>query len=72
MDTPENSNDASEDIYSILPSSMPLAYVRPVVTASGKSYAVCTADGQQLALFDTQDAAFFAAKQHELEVVLIH
>jgi hypothetical protein len=52
--------------------SLPLAYVRPVETDQGKHYAVCSADGTQLAVFTTQDAAFFAAKQHDLEPVLIH
>ena len=48
------------------------AYVRPVTTEKGIHYAVCSADGIQLALFATQDAAFFAAKQHDLEPTLIH
>jgi hypothetical protein len=52
--------------------SSTVAYVRPVVTENGKTYGVFSADGTQLALFSTQDAAFFAAKQHDLEPVLIH
>ena len=28
--------------------SLPVAYVRPVITDKGKNYAVCTADGTQL------------------------
>lgn len=50
----------------------PMAYVRPVNTKEGISYAVCSADGTQLALFDSQDEAWFAAKQHDLEPVHIH
>ena len=50
----------------------PVAYVRPVITEQGKNYGVYTADGTQLAIFSTQDAAYFAAKQHDLEPVLIH
>lgn len=50
----------------------PLAYVRPVSTEKGISYAVCSADGTQLAVFTTQEEAWFAAKQHDLEPVHIH
>ena len=71
MDTPNDKNTANE-LYSILMDTLPVAYVRPVMTENGKNYAVCTADGTQLALFATQDAAYFAAKQHDLEPVLIH
>lgn len=49
-----------------------IAYVKPVITETGKNYGVFASDGTQLALFDTQDAAYFAAKQHDLEPVLIH
>lgn len=72
MNSPENKDSAPIDMYSNLMDSLTLAYVRPVVTENGKNYAVCTADGTQLALFATQDAAYFAAKQHDLEPVLIH
>lgn len=72
MDTPNDNKNTAEENYSILMETLPVAYVRPVMTETGKSYAVCTADGTQLALFATQDAAYFAAKQHDLEPVLIH
>lgn len=65
------SSEYEEILHSMLETS-PLAYVRPVITDEGKSYAVCTSDGTQLALFSTQEAAYFAAKQHDLEPVLIH
>lgn len=52
--------------------SLPVAYIRPIMTDRGKGYAVCSADGDKLAIFATQDAAFFAAKQHDLDPVLIH
>lgn len=66
-------NNAGDDAYpTTVMESLPVAYVRPVITEKGKNYAVCTADGTQLALFATQDAAYFAAKQHDLEPVLIH
>ena len=71
MDTPNDNKDTAEN-YSIFMEALPVAYVRPVMTENGKHFAVCTADGTQLALFATQDAAYFAAKQHDLEPVLIH
>ena len=69
MDT---TNKPASEMYSILLDSLPIAYVRPVVTDKGTNYAVCTSDGTQLAVFSTRDAAYFAAKQHDLEPVLIH
>ncbi|MDE3036894.1 MAG: DUF1150 family protein [Pseudomonadota bacterium] len=71
MNTPSDTK-ALQDACSILLDSLAVAYVRPVVTDKGKSYAVCAADGTQLAMFATEDAAYFAAKQHDLEPVLIH
>jgi hypothetical protein len=50
----------------------PMAYVKPVVTEKGTAYGVFAADGTQLALFGSREAAYFAAKQHDLEPVLIH
>ena len=73
MSTPSDTKvSGHEDILPIMLNTLPVAYVRPVMTEKGKNYAVCTADGTQLAVFPTQDAAYFAAKQHELEPMLIH
>jgi len=49
-----------------------LAYIRPVHTDKGDGYGVFAADGTQLAIFSNRDAAYFAAKQHDLEPVHIH
>lgn len=49
-----------------------LAYVREVETEKGVGFAVCAADGTQLAIFNSRDAAYFAAKQHDLEPVYLH
>ena len=70
MDTSDK--DITFEPISLMLYSSPVAYVRPVATDKGMHYAVCTADGTQLAVFTTQDAAYFAAKQHDLEPVLIH
>jgi hypothetical protein len=71
MDASGN-NKSSSDVFSIMLNTVPVAYVRPVDTDQGVHYAVCTADGTQLAIFASQDAAYFAAKQHDLEPMLIH
>ncbi|NBO18783.1 MAG: DUF1150 family protein [Proteobacteria bacterium] len=72
MDSPNNNKNSAGQAYNAFMDTTPVAYVRPVMTENGKNYAVCTADGTQLALFATQDAAYFAAKQHDLEPMLIH
>lgn len=48
------------------------AYIRPVADDGKTAYAVCAADGTQLAVFESQEAAFFTAKQHDLEPVRLH
>lgn len=50
----------------------PMAYVKPVNTEKGIAFGVFSSDGAQLALFSSRDAAYFAAKQHDLEPVLLH
>ncbi len=72
MNTPNDNNALDQDPASVVLHSLPVAYVRPFMTDKGKGYAVCNADGTQLAVFATQDAAYFAAKQHDLEPMLIH
>ena len=49
-----------------------LAYIKPVTQGVEQGYAVCAADGTQLAVFSTQEAAYFTAKQHDLEPVQLH
>ncbi len=72
MDTPGNSNSTYTG-FSLFSDLSALAYVRPVTTEQGGSgFAVCAADGTQLAVFSTRDAAYFAARQHDLEPVLTH
>ena len=45
-----------------------MAYIRQV----DNGYAVYAADGTQLAVFESRDAAFFTARQHNLEPVNIN
>jgi hypothetical protein len=48
-----------------------IAYIRPI--AKGENgYAVCAADGRQLAVFPNYDAAFFTARQYNLAPVNVH
>lgn len=72
MDAFSFSKNGLIDLETGLLDLTPLAYVRPVTTEKGTSYAVCSSDGTQLALFASQDEAWFAAKQHDLEPVHIH
>ncbi len=48
-----------------------VAYIRPAVSGE-KGYAVCSADGKQLAVFPTYDAAFFTAREYNLTPVNVH
>ena len=44
-----------------------LTYIRPVHTQNKENgYAVCAADGTQLAVFPTYNAAYFTARQYNL------
>lgn len=72
MDNYNGNKNIESDAAAILIDPAPIAYIRSVNTDKGRRYAVCTTDGTQLAIFATQDAAYFAAKQHDLEPVLIH
>ncbi|MFO0389615.1 MAG: DUF1150 family protein [Alphaproteobacteria bacterium] len=72
MDSYNNDNSYLADFESIMLETSAVAYVRPVATDQGIEYAVCSADGTQLALFSSKEAAWFAAKQHDLDPVHIH
>jgi len=53
-------------------SELTFAYLKSVKTSSGTVVAVFNTNGEKLAEFPNRDAAFFAAKQHDLEPVLLH
>lgn len=71
-----SSDDRDDFLLGLTPrafsESSPLAYVRPVLTEKGNGFGVYSADGTQLAVFSSRDAAYFAAKQHDLDPVDIH
>jgi hypothetical protein len=48
-----------------------IAYIKPLPNGE-TGYAVCSADGRQLAVFSNYDAAFFTARQYNLEPVNVH
>lgn len=53
-------------------SDLTFAYLKNVKTSSGTVVAVFNTNGEKLAEFPSRDAAYFAAKQHDLEPVLLH
>jgi hypothetical protein len=49
-----------------------IAYVRPVMVEGTAGYAICAADGTQMALTADRDIAFAVVRQHEMEPVSVH
>lgn len=48
------------------------AYIKTVPSEKGTGYALFAADGTQLAVFPSREAAWFTARQHDLEPVSVH
>lgn len=74
MDTP-NTPKQTQDLASLAMSLVGVAhvaYIKPVQQDVGTGFAVFAADGTQLAVFPSYEAAFFTARQHNLEPVSIH
>jgi len=51
---------------------MPMTYIRPVLDGVTWSYAVCTSDGVQLAVFPTYDSAYYTARIYNLDPAKLH
>ncbi len=49
-----------------------MAYIKPVSDGNDEGFAVFAADGTQLAVFATEESAYFTAKQNNLDPVSIH
>ncbi|MFO1242292.1 MAG: DUF1150 family protein [Rickettsiales bacterium] len=50
-----------------------VTYVRPIVLEDDlTAYGVYSEDGVQLAVFETEEAAYYSARLNHLEPVLIH
>ncbi|MDX2094489.1 MAG: DUF1150 family protein [Alphaproteobacteria bacterium] len=61
-----------EDIMMAMVGLETMAYIKPVRDGLAMSYAVFAADGTRLALFDTEESAFYNAVKHNLAPVSIH
>ena len=48
------------------------AYIKSVPSEKGTGFALFAADGTQLAIFPSREAAYFTARQHDLEPVSVH
>lgn len=49
-----------------------VAYVRPVPGEDGGFFAVCAADGTEMARFTERATAFAAVRQHDMEPLSLH
>jgi hypothetical protein len=49
-----------------------MAYIKPVSDGNDAGFAVFAADGTQLAVFSTEEGAYFTARQNNLDPVSIH
>lgn len=65
-------NQAVEDLMMAMVGMDSVAYIRPIQAASGKTYAVCAADGTELAVFESMESAQVTARWHNLEASVLH
>lgn len=72
MNTPDKKINESSYIPNHSFDAAALAYIKAVETRMGNGFAIYAADGSQLAIYGSRDAAIIAAKQHDLEPVQIH
>lgn len=49
-----------------------IAYIKTTVHEGRAAYAICAADGAELALVAERDVAFVVARQHDLEPLSVH
>ena len=61
-----------EDIMMAMVGLETMAYIKPVTEGALTSYAVFAADGTQLALFDSEEKAYYTAVKHNLAPTSIH
>ncbi|MFM9890885.1 MAG: DUF1150 family protein [Rickettsiales bacterium] len=61
-----------EDIMMAMVGLETMAYIKPVRDGLIMSYGVFAADGTQLALFDSEESAYYNAVKHNLEPMKIH
>jgi hypothetical protein len=61
-----------EDLMMAMVGLETMAYIKPVRDGLALSYAVFAADGTQLALFDSEESAYYNAVKHNLLPASIH
>lgn len=49
-----------------------MAYIKPVSDGNEPGFAVFAADGTQLAVFATEEGAYYTARQNNLDPVSLH
>jgi len=65
---------ATDDLveYVVIDYTVNIAYIKPIPTGDSNLYAVHSSDGRQLAVFESYDSAFFAARQYNFAPVSVH
>lgn len=48
------------------------AYIKPLTQGHGTGFGLYASDGTELATFPSREAAYFTARQHDLEPVSVH
>lgn len=61
-----------EDMMMAMVGLETMAYIKPVIEGALTSYAVFAADGTQLAIFESEEKAYYNAVKHNLAPVSIH
>jgi hypothetical protein len=61
-----------EDLMMAMVGLETMAYIKPVRDGLVMSYAVFAADGTQLAMFETEEKAFYTLVKHNLAPASIH
>jgi hypothetical protein len=49
-----------------------LAYIKPIVQDGVEAFAVCAADGTQMAVIADRNLAFAVVRQHDMEPLSVH
>ncbi len=61
-----------EDIMMAMVGLETMAYIKPIHEGDLPGFAVYAADGTKLAIFDSQEKAYYTAVKHNLAPVSIH
>ena len=49
-----------------------VAYIKPIVEDGVEAFAVCAADGTQMAVIANRNLAFAVVRQHDMEPLSVH